>query len=117
MHFSKLAVLAASVNLALGSPVFAKKSRDVVADHATKRALGAEKRDFKSAYGYKPTPRPSVRSLRSRALENGFKSAYEYKPTPRPSVEDLSARGFESAYEYKPAPRPSVEDLSAASKA
>ena len=121
MKFTNIAVLAAALNLAIGSPVFEKKSRDLVAASAAKKALS---RDVKNAdlkarvgYGYSPTPRPSAEDLHARAVAGGFAPAYKYVDTPRASVEDLSARdaagGFEPAYDYTPTPWASVEDLNA----
>ena len=118
MKFTNIAVLAAALNLAVGSPVFEKKSRDLVANSAAKKALS---RDVKNAdlkargggYGYSPTPRPSVEDLHARAVAGGFAPAYAYTPTPRASIEDLKARAASGGYTYTPTPRASVEDLKA----
>lgn len=82
MHFSRLAVLVAALNLAVGSPILEMKSRSIVASDIAKRALvGTE---TESA------------TLDSR---NAAAKAYKYVDTPRygRSVENLSAGAEEES--------------------
>ncbi|KAL2052026.1 hypothetical protein ABVK25_007718 [Lepraria finkii] len=125
MQFSRLAFLAAALNLALGSPILERKSRSIVASDAAKRALvGTEteaatldsRNAAAAAYQYRDTPRYK-RSVEDLSERSAAAQAYKYGDTPRykRSVEDLSGRSAAAqAYEYRDTPRyrRSLEDLS-----
>ena len=108
MHFTRLAVLAAALNLAIGSPILSKKSRDIVASDVAKRALepipAPTTLDKRNGYGYRDTPRPSMEKKRNAAA-----AAYDYVDTPRPSREEKRDAAA-AAYEYRDTPRPSMEE-------
>ena len=130
MQFSRLALLAAALNLALGSPILEHKSRSIVASDAAKRALvGTEteaatldsRNAAAAAYQYRDTPRYK-RSVEDLSERSAAAAAYEYRDTPRykRSVEDLSERSAAAkAYEYRDTPRyrRSLEDLSKGAEA
>lgn len=107
MHFSRIAVLAAALNLAVGSPVFEQKSRSIVASNVAKRPLvGTETEDMTlgsrnaaaKAYKYQDTPRYG-RSLGDLYERNAVANAYKYEKTPRygRSVEDLNVGAEEES--------------------
>ena len=108
MHFTRLAVLAAALNLAIGSPILSKKSRDIIASDIAKRALepipGSTTLDKRNGYGYVDTPRPSREEKRNAAA-----MAYNYVDTPRPSMEEKRDAAA-MAYDYVDTPRPSMEE-------
>ena len=108
MHSTRLAVLAAALNLAIGSPILSKKSRDIIASDIAKRALepipAPATLDKRNGYEYVDTPRHSMERKRNAAA-----AAYDYVDTPRPSREE-KRNAAAKAYDYVDTPRPSREE-------